>query len=102
MTSTDPNNDCDYTAQRQMIDIDNTRGASRVVQPKKDGEEEDLPLGNHIPSNEDKRSDMKNECNYHSGTSSRDFRNRSPSDNSGALSQGSNIVVLLSYMGYHI
>ena len=95
LTSTDPNNDCEFTSQRQMIDIDDEVGVPRGVQQRKDGDELMLPLNNHVLKNNDNRSDMKIECNYHSSTSNRDFRNRSSSDNSGALSQGSNIVTIL-------
>ena len=95
LTSTDPNKDCEYTAQRQVTDIDDILSVSRGVQQRKDGDELMLPLNNHVPNNDDTRSDMKAECNYHGSTSNRDFRNRSPSDNSGALSQGNNIVTFL-------
>ena len=78
-----------------MIDIDDEVGVPRGVQQRKDGDELMLPLNNHVLKNNDNRSDMKIECNYHSSTSNRDFRNRSSSDNSGALSQGSNIVTFL-------
>ena len=97
LTSTDPNHDCEYTAQCQMTELDDKLGVFRSAQQRKDGDELMLPLNNHVLTlnTDDNRSDMKIECNYHGSTSNRDFRNRSPSDNSGALNQGSNIVTFL-------
>ena len=77
-----------------MTDIDEATSFSQST-PQTRGSEEFLPLTNHILDNDTTRSDTKGvECNRHS-TPSRDFRNHTPSDNRGALTQGNNVMLFL-------
>ena len=81
--------------QQQMTDLGETTNFSQSTQPKTPSEEL-LPLTNHIHEldNEINRSDTKsNECNRHS-TSSRELINHLPSGNSGALTQGNNVMMI--------
>ena len=78
-----------------MTDIGESTNFSQNTQPT-NANEELLPLTNHVQEleNERNRSDTKSaECNRHS-TSSREFINHLPSGNSGALTQGNNVIIM--------
>ena len=78
-----------------MTDLGETTSFSQSTQPKTPSEEL-LPLTNHVHEldNEMNRSDTKSaECNRHSATS-RELINHLPSGNSGALTQGNNVIMI--------
>ena len=78
-----------------MTDIGESTNFSQKTQPT-NANEELLPLTNHVQEldNEMNPSDTKSaECNRHS-TSSRELINHLPSGNSGALTQGNNVIMI--------
>ena len=86
---------CEHKQQQQMTDLGETTNFSQSTQPKTPSEEL-LPLTNHVHEldNEMNRSDTKSaECNRHSATS-RELINHLPSGNSGALTQGNNVIMI--------
>ena len=86
---------CEHKQQQQMTDLGETTNFSQSTQPKTPSEEL-LPLTNHVHEldNEMNRSDTKSaECNRHSA-SSRELINHLPSGNSGALTQGNNVMMI--------